>query len=577
MRGAFLVIIIALELHGFAGTPRASDSFMKNIFLSGRRCAALAFGVVGFFGIHFGHARAATINAASPSLVDVTTAIASAADGDTVIVPAGTASWTSGLIITKGITLMGQTTTDVVAKTASDQTIILDDIPRVGNYTAIISIPTVVGKTTRVSGFTFRVGAVTDTSYRGVFNVTGAVSMTSNPNSFRIDHCHFDDVYHQNDDIYAAVFGVIDHNLVDCRNSITTQFCLVSMPDWGGHSNIYGDYSFADATNFGGATFVFIEDNCLNNASGQEYNGTMDCQTGGRYVARNNHLYDCNFINSHGDETVRYRGTRAIESYNNDFHWLHSTNVGGIRSGCFLTHDNTHDGSVPASGPGLTTYRIFAAVPPWGGSSGDNVWDVNATEADGTHVDGHPPYLFESGTATSGSGTTIVDTTKTWATNQWVGYQVRRVSDSGIAAILSNTATALTVTYDSSHYGIVWTAGDAYQIHKVLISMDQACRGISDLITGGAVSPVNSTSGTATWTHQALEPAYSWNDIYNPGAVPVLLHVPTNFGAQSILVENRDYFNGTPMPGYTPYTYPHPLVSGGGHGPQTPGDLHVTQ
>ena len=24
-----------------------------------------------------------------------------------------------------------------------------------------------------------------------------------------------------------------------------------------------------------------------------------------------------------------------------------------------------------------------------------------------------------------------------------------------------------------------------------------------------------------------------------------------------------DYFNDTPMPGYTPYTYPHPLVSGG--------------
>jgi len=31
------------------------------------------------------------------------------------------------------------------------------------------------------------------------------------------------------------------------------------------------------------------------------------------------------------------------------------------------------------------------------------------------------------------------------------------------------------------------------------------------------------------------------------------------------------------MPGYTPYTYPHPLVSGGGHGPEAPGDLHVMQ
>ena len=26
--------------------------------------------------------------------------------------------------------------------------------------------------------------------------------------------------------------------------------------------------------------------------------------------------------------------------------------------------------------------------------------------------------------------------------------------------------------------------------------------------------------------------------------------------------EGRDYYNNTPMPGYKPYIYPHPLVSG---------------
>ena len=59
-----------------------------------------------------GAAQATTINARSPSLTDVRTAIASAADGDTVIVPAGTAVWRDTLTITKGITLQGQTTTD---------------------------------------------------------------------------------------------------------------------------------------------------------------------------------------------------------------------------------------------------------------------------------------------------------------------------------------------------------------------------------------------------------------------------------------------------------------------------------
>jgi hypothetical protein len=26
--------------------------------------------------------------------------------------------------------------------------------------------------------------------------------------------------------------------------------------------------------------------------------------------------------------------------------------------------------------------------------------------------------------------------------------------------------------------------------------------------------------------------------------------------------ENRDFYNNTPLPGYQPYIYPHPLVSG---------------
>ena len=56
-----------------------------------------------------GAAQATMINARSPSLTDVSNAIASAADGDTVIVPAGTAVWRSTLTVAKGITLQGQT------------------------------------------------------------------------------------------------------------------------------------------------------------------------------------------------------------------------------------------------------------------------------------------------------------------------------------------------------------------------------------------------------------------------------------------------------------------------------------
>lgn len=58
-------------------------------------------------------------------------------------------------------------------------------------------------------------------------------------------------------------------------------------------------------------------------------------------------------------------------------------------------------------------------------------------------------YLaFATGTATSATATTLVNSAKTWTTNQWTNYQVRIVSGTGagqIRTISSNTGTTLTV------------------------------------------------------------------------------------------------------------------------------------
>ena len=54
-----------------------------------------------------GRVEATTITAGSPSRIDVITAVSSAVNGDTVIIPAGTSTWTSGLTINKAITLQG--------------------------------------------------------------------------------------------------------------------------------------------------------------------------------------------------------------------------------------------------------------------------------------------------------------------------------------------------------------------------------------------------------------------------------------------------------------------------------------
>src|SRR6476646_6415369 len=88
--------------------------------------------VTGIFLTVLGHTEATVVRAASPSRSDVGTAIATARDGDTVEVPSGTASWTSTLEITKGITIQGATTITGTRDDprVSDATIIVDDVPR---------------------------------------------------------------------------------------------------------------------------------------------------------------------------------------------------------------------------------------------------------------------------------------------------------------------------------------------------------------------------------------------------------------------------------------------------------------
>ena len=54
-----------------------------------------------------GQVEAGKIEAKSVSFADVSAAIGSAKDGDTVIVPTGTATWTTPLNITDNITLQG--------------------------------------------------------------------------------------------------------------------------------------------------------------------------------------------------------------------------------------------------------------------------------------------------------------------------------------------------------------------------------------------------------------------------------------------------------------------------------------
>jgi hypothetical protein len=597
---------------------RAGPGSAEVGFGSSRLCVTL---VVGLFFAFLGQIKSNTINAANPSLAAVTAAVASAVNGDTVVIPPGTAHWTAGLSITKAIALIGATTVDPVARTADDQTIIFDDI--VTDWTPAISISPPAGKTVRVSGITFKPGNRTAMLQGGIVAIGGGQGSARG----RLDHCHFFGMY-RGSCVYAGTsYGLIDHNLFDFdTTSPFTQSIHIIMGDWNNDTNGIGDKSWSDYPWFGTHKFLFIEDNGFRNTSPYPIMGCIDGDSGARWVIRHNHLYDIQ-VQTHGTEN-RVRGARATEVYNNDFHFLHAAaGLGGLRTGSHLIHDNTIDGVRPDNWLQMNNLRLLnrfnlqgPGTSPSGfsGGSGNNGWDINDV-TNGTVTPGQTlttsvtspiaftngsfTYtgvsngLYERGTCTSGtSNTSVIDTSKNWAPNQWVGFTIRRISDQLITKIQSNTSNTLTVYHSSSGSFTTpdWTSGDGYEIRRTLITIDQPGRGKCDAITGGwnqGGETINSTTGTIAWTHQAQEPIYNWNNIYNGTESLNVTAFGVSDPANRIFVAGRDYFNTANGASHAavvakyvaalngvnyvgPYTYPHPLQSGSA-APSAPTNLRV--
>ena len=95
---------------------------------------------------------------------------------------------------------------------------------------------------------------------------------------------------------------------------------------------------------------------------------------------------------------------------------------------------------------------------------------------------------------------------------------------------------------------MTFCAGDSLEIRKVDHALDQPGRARGSLITGARQFDL------AGWNDQVTEPCYSWNNTTGNAQV--------NFSAGPGVRANVHYFNNTRMPGYTPYVYPHPLVTG---------------
>jgi hypothetical protein len=463
---------------------------------------------------------AATINAKSTSQSDVASAITSAADGDTVTIPGGTASWTRTLRVRKGITIQGA---------GVGVTIVKDNV----QSGPLIQWTLAAGRPARLTGIEFQDGGRTTSvgAPGGVLHVDGS---NTDGSSFRWDNCKWNNV--NGAPVLDTVIGVIDH----CA-FVTDKFgnaIYIYGSSWNGQDN--GDGSWAAPTGFGSSQFLFIED-CSFSHGQQSLRDVTDAYAGARFVVRHCAIFNGGPHNHGTESTGRTRGSRAMEVYNNTYTGTDLNRfVGGSRSGGVLFHDNSISGYWGAPVFTLVNVRNYMPFTPWGGADGTNAWDVNE------------PNAFFTGTAAANSSrTTVTISGANWRANQWAGYVLRRTSNLcnsnslNFGEILANTSNTITYTSNGGYPNppdMSICAGDTLEIRKVDHALDQCGRAGGSLITGDAlVRPVG-------WTNQVTEPCYSWNN------------GKANFeGGPGVRFEVH-YFNNTPMPGYTPYVYPHPLT-----------------
>src|SRR5207237_12333 len=121
--------------------------------------------------------------------------------------------------------------------------------------------------------------------------------------------------------------------------------------------------------------------------------------------------------------------------------------------------------------------------------------------------------------ATAGAGTSelkiVCNGNPDWTAGKWKDFGILK-RDDGFHNNIGNTVNGNTnvvpsvVSFNNKH--MTWAPGSQYQIHKVLVALDQEGRGQGDLVTGTPGHFVNSKTGTRAWPHQVLDPVYTWNN-----------------------------------------------------------------
>jgi hypothetical protein len=251
-------------------------------------------------------AHAASLIAANCSSASVQAAISTAIDGDTVVIPTGSCTWTSGIATNKQIVISGQAKGSVL-------------ITHAAGSNALLDLTTGSKYSTEVRNINFLVSSGT-----GHYMRIGGTGMPPliHDNYFSVPDFQLSGCIH-----FERNGGVIWSNVFESLTSSGTggssgagSGCLQLKNGSGGAS--WSTASTMGTADVAGTANVYIEDNVFNNI----YLQSIDCDDNARTVIRHNTFNDSGFA-CHGADTSPY-GARHTEVYDNTF-VFHGTGSNG--------------------------------------------------------------------------------------------------------------------------------------------------------------------------------------------------------------------------------------------------------
>jgi hypothetical protein len=306
------------------------------------------------------------------------------------------------------------------------------------------------------------------------------------------------------------VVGVIDHCTLPTGSGV--MLLNANLSAYLGVGD-FGDNSWAQPDSFGGANNIFMENNdvFVNQAVTDCDIAPIGGGVGGcRIAGRFNHITLASNAFSvfavHGLDTGgRMRGGRQIEAYKNRVTCLGPCGVSAasFRSGTGFVFGNVITAVYPPAFTNniidMTVYRtVFTPGGGWAACGGSGPYDTNDRVS------------YYTGTNLSANGaTTLVDMTKSWTPDQFVPsgapYSVHNITRGWWAEIVANTETTLTILRSIPEQTNTFTTGDRYEILRATVCVDQAGRGAGGYVSGTPPSPAAALS-------QSLDPIYEWDD-----------------------------------------------------------------